>query len=130
MFKVLSSFPVLLLLLCGCIPMLDSKGTGSLDRSIYYNVKTNELINTYKTPINSIYFRKHKGDFTYAMEKIVFDEPTDTLILPILRDSVAFYDFRISVHLQDDHWRMQHHLDITQLPVQKKAKIFSRLTSH
>jgi len=124
------ALPVLICLLTGCGTMFDISGKGSLDKKIYYDVQTNQVINTYPTSINSIYFSRSKNDSTFKMDRIVLDEPTDTLLIPVLKDSIAFYDFHISVYLSGDHWRMQHHLDISEALVRKKRKIYSRFTSH
>jgi len=130
MYQLVCGFSVLLCLLTGCGSLLDINGRGSPDRSIYYDVETNQIINTNKTSINSIYFSKLKNDSTYAMERIGFAEPTDTLLIPVIKDSLAFYSFFVSMHLSGDHWRMQRHLRITPGLVQKKRKIYSRFTSH
>lgn len=130
MCKMICGFLLLLYLLAGCGSMFDVTGRGSLDRSIYYDVATNQVINTNKTSINSIYFSKLKNDSVYTRERISLDEPTDTLLIPVIKDSIAFYSFSVSIHLSGDHWRMQQHLDITPELVQKKRRIYSRFTSH
>ncbi len=130
MYKLLLPFLITTLLLTACIPMLDFAGKGSRDRNIYYDVKANEIINTYKTPINSIYIWKYQGDSSRGTVHIEFVEPVSTLKLPLLQDSINFYDFEVSIHLKDDHWRMMHHIGITKKLVEKKQKIYSRFTSH
>lgn len=119
-----------MMLLTGCGSMFDFTGRGTIDRKIYYDVKTNMIINTYSTPINSFYLRKYKNDSTYFTEVVELDKPLYKFSLPILRDSLAYYDFGLSIHMLHDHWRMMHHLDITKEGVVNKEKIFSRFTSH
>jgi hypothetical protein len=130
MFKLLFSLLGALLLFAGCGSMFDITGRGSKDRKIYYDVKTNEIISTYKAPISSMYIWKRKKDNSYLADRLEFDQPLTEIKLPILKDSIAFYNFEISLHLQDDHWRMMYHIDITRELVEKKKKIYSRFTSH
>jgi hypothetical protein len=110
--------------------MFDFTGKGSLDTKIYFDVVKNEIVSNYRAPISSIYFWKYKNDSTYTMERVVFDTPAVSLTLPNLKDSLDFYDFQVSVHLQDDHWRMMHHITITKQLAEKKKRIYSRFTSH
>jgi len=130
MLKSFFSLLSLLILLTGCGTMFDIYGRGSKDRKIYYDVQTNTIINTYKTPISSIYIWKRKKDNSYTADRIVFDQPTNNIQLRVLKDSLSFYNFELSLHLQDDHWRMMYHIDITRDLVEKKKKIYSRFTSH
>lgn len=129
---MLRSFYFLLLLLfcAGCGSMFDFSGRGSKDKSIYYDVASNSIISKYKNPVTSIYTWKHKKDSTRSYERREFDEPLKVIIIPELKDSIAYYDYQISLHLQDEHWRMMFHIDITQQLVQKKKRIYSRFTSH
>jgi hypothetical protein len=130
MYKLFSFLLPIILAGCGAIPMLDFAGKGSLDKKIYYDVNTSTIISTYKSPINSFYLWKSKNDSTYSTEKVILEEPATALTIPGLKDSLSFYDFQISLHLLDDHWRMMHHLDLTKELVEKKQKIYSRFTSH
>jgi len=121
----------LLLLLCSCgLPMFDVAGKGTKDRTIYYNIATNEIISNYKNPMTSVYVWKNKNDSSRGSEKIVFDTPTYKIILPILKDSVALYDLSVYIQLKGDHWRETYHIDVTKKLVAKKGKIYSRYTSH
>ena len=119
-----------MLLLEGCGSMFDIAGKGSKDKKIFYDVATNRIISNYKSPISSFYTWKHKKDSTRWYERTAMDTATNIIVIPELKDSIAYYGYQISLHLQDDHWRMMYHIDITQALVQKKKKIYSRFTSH
>jgi hypothetical protein len=120
-----------LVLLTGCsaIPMLDFAGKGSQDRDLYYDVASNRIISKYKDPVDDISVWKYKGDSLVRMDRLVVDNSRE-LVIPQLKDSLAFYSFQVSVHLENDHWRMMRHLDISKELVLKKEKIYSRFTSH
>jgi len=130
MYKLVLTFLISMLLLTGCGSMFDASGRGSRDRKIYYDVRTNEIINTYRAPINSMYIWKYIGDSSRGVQRIEFADPVSKLKMPMLQDSIGVYHFKISIHLKDDHWRMMHHIDVTKKLVEKKQKIYSRVTSH
>ncbi len=127
--KYLLAFIPITLLSCNAI--LANIGIGSNDDSIYYNVSTNEIVNTYENNgIVSFWFTKRDKGKDGILDHIVLDEPLDRFQLPIIRDSIGFYDFTISINLLNEHRREQHHILITKKLTQRRRFINSWYTSH
>jgi hypothetical protein len=127
----LFSIPLsVLLLLTSCSTMFDVTGKGAKDKSIYYDVKANAVISTYKKPFSSVYIRQRKNDSTLTYVAIPVDTALNIIAIPLPKDSMALYNSYIWINLQGDHWRMIYHIDITKVLMEKKAKIYSRFTSH
>ena len=130
MYRLISGIFLVFLSGCSALPMLDFAGKGSRDRNMYYEVNTNRIISKYKDPVDHIYIWKYRDDSLIRADRLFFDSSTRQLQIPQLKDSIAFYSFQVSVHLENDHWRMMRHLDINKELVEKKEKIYSRFTSH
>jgi uncharacterized membrane protein len=117
--------------LFSCNAIRANIGIESNDDSIYNNVATNEIVNTYKdNGIVSFWFTKKLKGKKEILDHIRLDEPLNRFELPIIRDSIDFYDFTISVNLLNEHWREHHHILITKKLIQRKRFINSWYTGH
>ncbi len=115
----------------GCGGLLDIAGKGTVDKSVYYDVAKNEIVSTNDTVlIKSLWFDQVIADNSVFFTRIVLPNASQTVEVPLVKDSVAYCDFIISVNLTGSHWREQNHITITKQLVAKKKKIYSRYTSH
>ena len=127
---------MMLFVSCG-IPMFDFAGRGSLNKNIYYDVASNQIVSKYKDTISSITLWKYTdqykwnsgSDSDYFAEEIP-PPGTTSFTIPKLKDSIAYYDFEVAINFKNDHWRMMYHLNIDREKVKMKQKIYSRFTSH
>ena len=130
MYKFLFIFLAILIFPSCGIPLLDFAGRGSLYKKIYYDVTSNQIISNKEGTISSMMLWKFANDSTYTREELIPLPFKKSFTIPKLRDSIAFYDFEVSIHFENDHWRMMYHLNIDKELVKKKPKIYSRFTSH
>ena len=139
MYKLLFAFFIMIFFVSCGLPMFDIPGKGSLNKHVYYDVASNQVISKYNDSISSIILWKYTdqykwnsgddNDSTFSAEEIPAPA-TNTFTIPKLKDSIAYYDFEVAINFKNDHWRMIYHLNIDREKVKKKQKIYSRFTSH
>ena len=129
MYKLLVCF-ICLSLCCSCGELKELVNRSKWNKSVYFDVAKNEIVSTNDSVlIQGIMFDQLKNDNSVYYQRINLPNASKTVEIPLLKDSIAYFDFKLSVYLTNNRWKDYYTITLTKALINRKKIIYSRFNT-
>lgn len=129
MYKLLVCF-ICLSLCYSCGELKELVNRSKWNKSVYFDVAKNEIVSTNDSVlIQGIMFDQLKNDNSVYYQRINLPNASKTVEIPLLKDSIAYFDFKLSVYLTNNRWKDYYTITLTKALINRKKIIYSRFNT-